>query len=127
MVEGVGERLRRARESAGLSQARTALKAGVSVAVLRNIERGTIYTKAGQQPYHSSAATLAKLAVAVGLDPEDLVRAAGLDESRIPWRVIEEQRAGGFTIAVVAADGPVDEEALLERVREALRQAKEGG
>jgi len=60
----IGEAARTARESLGLTQAQVAKKAGISAQVYGRIERG------GMMP---SVPTLRRIAVALGMDPGELL------------------------------------------------------
>ena len=77
VVDEWRRRLRRKREQLGLSRARAAaLTPGVSLSVWRNVETNTCHVQGKVEPYNTSANRLAKMAVAVGLDPVALVEEA---------------------------------------------------
>ncbi len=64
----IGERLKEVRTRRLLTQEELAEKAGVSAATIVNVERNN------QEPHFR---TIRKLAKALGVEPEDLVRAEG--------------------------------------------------
>lgn len=117
-----GSRLRAARKNMGLSVVKAAGQAGVSPSVWRNVERGTTYVGGTAQPYHTSESTLARMALAVGLDPQETVELAGLDPARIPWKSLgrDDGTGTGSGVALVfVPDGATPEE-VLERVKQWL-------
>lgn len=105
----------------GLSVVRAAARAGVSPSVWRNVERGTTYVAGTAQPYHTSESTLARMALAVGEDPQEVVELAGLDPARIPWKSLgrDDGGAGSGVALVFIPDGATPEE-VLERVKQWL-------
>lgn len=118
--ETVGERLRIARERRGLSKPVAAELARVSLSVWRNVEAGHDGTG---RPYRSTPKTLARMALAVGEDPVDLVRAAGMDPERIPLELIQaEQGTTEPAVLIVAVRDGITEEQVLAEVRRALAQ-----
>jgi transcriptional regulator with XRE-family HTH domain len=124
MTAGVGERLKAARERRGLSRPEVARRADVSPNLVANVERGE-YVNGVLQPYKSTERTLAKLALVVGEDPVEIVRAAGLDPDRIPWDTVDVGRDGAGSGVMVVLVGDKDSpEAVGRKVEEALAQLR---
>ena len=71
----VGQRLRRIRKAAGISQRRLAMEAGISQSGLSSIEAGT------QSP---SVKTLSLICKALGIEIADLFQAKPLDSRKLP-------------------------------------------
>lgn len=75
--------LRRARDRLGMSRDEAVTRSGVSLSVWRNVETNTCWVRGQIQPYFTTANRLALMAQTVGLDPETMVRKAGLDPEDI--------------------------------------------
>jgi len=121
-------RLAAARGKRRLSQPDAARAAGISLTTWRNVETGKHYVAGvpGPTTYSASVETLARMALAVGEDPQDIVRLAGRDPADIPWDLAHATATSGHSVAVVIVrDGtPADE--VLEQVRKALDEMRGG-
>ncbi|NKS58954.1 helix-turn-helix domain-containing protein [Rhodococcus hoagii] len=79
----VGRRIQQARENLGLSARAASRRAGIGDGTWRYMEAG-FETKRGQRwPVKPTPVTLAKMARAVNLDPNELLSLAGLRDSEI--------------------------------------------
>lgn len=136
--EGVA--LEQARRRAGLSQNEAGRKAGISGTRWRQIVSGVQPSGGGQIPVTGNARTVARMAWAVGLAPEELDE-AGRDDAASELRDLlaehPELRELRAEISALMAELPpkrrarlerliAEEEAELERLRvERLRRLKE--
>ncbi|MGX7828044.1 helix-turn-helix domain-containing protein [Actinokineospora sp. 24-640] len=105
----LGPALRRARNAAGLSQAKAAKRAGVSRALWQQLEAGE---RPDGRPLRPKPVSLSLVARALDLDPRQVLEMAGLDPT-----AYDPSRAG----RPVASTAEVGE--LLEMVTEVQRQA----
>ena len=83
--EEVGARVRAARKALGLTQAQVAQRAHLSESRYRQIETGWQQKKAGEKvPAVTTWQTLAQIANAVGIEPDELHQLAGVKPTPPP-------------------------------------------
>ena len=120
-IEAWRGRLRAARERAGLSQRQAAERAGVSVSLWRNVEKGYHHVSGlGQQSYRTTPDAVARMAAAVRLDPVELVREAGWDAEDAPVQVapVEAVAVEDEAIVVVRVPSGVSTAEVVETLRQ---------
>ncbi|MGW5267312.1 helix-turn-helix domain-containing protein [Rhodococcus sp. NPDC003994] len=73
----LGEEIRLHRERLGLSRRAAAKRAGLSESVFRQIEKGVRVKHGVEEPARTTPETLAKIAFAVQMDKEEILKLAG--------------------------------------------------
>jgi transcriptional regulator with XRE-family HTH domain len=115
------DRLRQARERAGLSRVAAAKKSGVSAGTWRNVETGKQHVSAGNAaPYSTTARTVAKMAAAVRLDPREMLVAAGFDPDSLPVESVPIESDGDGDVRIIVVRGTRSTDEVVEEVRRIL-------
>lgn len=114
--------LKRARQKKRLSQEAAAKRANMSLSAWGGIELGYRPAEAGQiRRYRASANAVAAAAAAVGLDPLELVRSAGLDPERVDVDRLEEIGDRVNTdVRIIMIRAGVDRAEALEQIKRML-------
>lgn len=111
--------IRQARGRQGISRRDAAERAGISEGVWRNVETGIQHVGGvGPRRYQTTANTVARMARVVGLDPMELVAAAGLDTQDVHLDSVGDPARPDVRVIVVRGNPSTDE--VLEEVRRVL-------